>query len=144
MGYRAGQSLSSGSLSVFPYLTSRAQFRDKIELRIMWGPKARLPCWPGCVPTGKSGESRSGPDPAANEKFPMQRLFFFLLLLLQRRGRGSLWCGSGRGGCHLSVPGATGLPNPETPAALGCCQVLVLWWNKIQTRPSGRVQSGQT
>ena len=42
-----------------------------------------------------------------------------------------------------SVPGATGLPNPETPTALGCCQVLVLWWNKIRTRPSGRVQSRQ-
>lgn len=44
MGYRAGQSLSSGSLSVFPYLTGRAQFRDKTELRIAWGPPAQLPC----------------------------------------------------------------------------------------------------
>lgn len=37
------------------------------------------------------------------------------------------------------VPGATELPNPKTPTALGCCQGLVLWWNKIRTRPSGRV-----
>jgi len=33
---------------------------------------------------GKSGESQSAPDPAANEKFPMQRLFFFSLLLRRR------------------------------------------------------------
>lgn len=84
MGYRAGQLLSSGSLSVFPYLTGRAQFRDKIELRIMWGPKAQLPCRPGCVPMGESRESRSGPNPAANEKFPVQRLLFPLLLWRRR------------------------------------------------------------
>lgn len=125
MGYRAGQSLSSGSLSVFPYLTGRAQFRDQIELRITWGSKARLPCQPGCVPMGESGESRSGSDPAANEKFPVQRLFF--RFFLQRR-RLLLWCVLGRGGCHLLgqcwVPLGFPTPKPQqlwSAARCLCC-----------------------
>lgn len=122
MGYRAGQSLSSGSLSVFPYLTGRAQFRDQIELRITWGPKARLPCRPGCVPMGESGESRSGSDPAANEKFPVQRLFFCLLLWGRRL---LLWCVLGRGGCHLLgqcwVPLGFPTPKPQHLWAVARC-----------------------
>lgn len=40
--------------------------------------------------------------------------------------------GKGRLTLTWSVLGATGLPNPETPTALVCCQVLVLWWDKIR------------
>lgn len=48
-------------------------------------------------------------------------------------------CGVDREGevATWSVPGATGLPNPETPTALGCCRVLALWRNKLGQGPVG-------
>lgn len=53
-----------------------------------------------------------------------------------------VWFRKGRlplGQCWVPL----GFPRPETPMALGCCWILALWWNKIRTRPNGRVQNGK-
>lgn len=52
--------------------------------------------------------------------------------------------GKGRLPLTWSVLGATGLPNPKTPTALVCCQVLVLWWDKIRQGPVGGFKVDKT